>query len=88
MEVKMANIIKDTIITSEVKAKLFADPQVSALDIKVNTEDGIVKLSGNIDNQSIAVKALDIANNITGVTSVENHLTINETDDYDDNTLL
>jgi hyperosmotically inducible protein len=68
---------KDSVITTKIKAKFALDKAVSALHIKVDTDNkGIVTLSGNAKSQEEADKAVSIARGVEGVVSVENNITI------------
>lgn len=64
----------DTAITSEVKAKLLADSIVPSRKVKVVTTDGIVQLSGTVDNSREASRAESVAKAVDGVKSVKNDL--------------
>ena len=69
--------IADSEITTKIKAKLAADPDVSALDIKVETDkNGVVVLTGTAKSQAEANKAHAIAHSVEGVTKVINHIKI------------
>ena len=71
--------VKDSVITTKVKAAFAKDDQVSASHIKVNTENhGVVKLGGHAKTQAEADKAVSIARGIEGVTSVENSIKVGE----------
>ncbi|MEW6143669.1 MAG: BON domain-containing protein [Thermodesulfobacteriota bacterium] len=70
-------VIDDAVITSNVKTKLFADQDVSGFDVDVDTDKGVVKLSGVVDSQLESNKAESIARKVEGVVSVENNLKIN-----------
>jgi len=63
--------VSDAWITTKVKADLLASKDVSGLDIKVETTNGVVKLSGNVKNQVQADKAQAVAHKIDGVKSVD-----------------
>ncbi|ADE14741.1 transport-associated protein [Nitrosococcus halophilus Nc 4] len=68
--------VDDAWITSKVKSALVADPQVSGLDIQVETYRGIVQLSGFVDTKDQSREAEDVARSIEGVRDVENRLTV------------
>jgi hyperosmotically inducible protein len=68
--------IDDSVITSKVKTKLLRDPQVSGLDISVDTFKGRVALNGFVDNQSQIEQAVRLAREVQGVRTVENNLTV------------
>ena len=69
--------VKDSVITTKVKAKL-ADEKMSSLKhISVDTDNkGVVVLSGNVSTQADADKAVSIARGTDGVTAVRNDLQI------------
>jgi hyperosmotically inducible protein len=64
----------DAAITAKVKSALMADPDVKALQIDVDTKDGVVTLNGRVDQRTNVNKAVHIAQGVDGVRSVENHL--------------
>lgn len=69
--------VQDSIITSKIKAKMATDKQVSAMRIKVDTDQaGVVQLSGAAGSQEEADRAVAIAREVEGVTSVENKIEI------------
>lgn len=68
----------DGAITAKVKTALLADSDVKGLDVKVETTNGVVTLSGAVDNQTQIDKAVDIARKTEGVTNVTNQLTIKQ----------
>jgi len=72
----MKESISDTTITTKIKADFAVDKQVSALKIHVDTDKGVVKLSGNAKTQAEADKAVSIAKNTKGVVSVTNDLKV------------
>src|SRR5487761_1970255 len=69
--------VKDSIITTKIKAKL-ADEKISTLKhIKVDTDaKGAVVLRGRVKNQEEADRAASIARETEGVTSVTSHIRI------------
>ena len=71
---KAANAVGDAAITAKVKTALMADPDVKALQIDVDTKNGVVTLNGKVDQRTSVDKAVQIARGIDGVQSVENHL--------------
>jgi hyperosmotically inducible periplasmic protein len=63
--------IDDTLITTKVKASFAADPQVSALAITVETANGVVTLSGVVENEAERQRAIQLAQGMEGVTRVD-----------------
>lgn len=69
--------VKDSIITTKIKAKLAKEEMGSLVHIKVDTDsNGIVWLSGTAKTQEQIDKAVSIANDTEGVTSVNNDIKI------------
>lgn len=66
----------DTWITTKVKADLLATKDISGLEIKVETVNGVVTLSGDIDSRAEADKAVAVAKGIKGVSRVDNRLVV------------
>lgn len=73
--------VKDSVITTKVKAKL-ADEKISTLaHIKVDTDrKGGVVLSGKVKTAEEEAKAISIARETEGVTSVKSKLKIKKDD--------
>jgi hyperosmotically inducible periplasmic protein len=69
--------VKDSVITSKIKAKLAAEKDVSAMNITVDTDNnGVVVLGGTASSQAEKDKAHSIAHSVEGVTKVINHIKI------------
>ena len=73
---RVENAVGDAGITTEVKTKLLADSTVSGLKIDVDTEDGVVMLSGTVKTQAEKDQAVLLARQVGGVKDVMDHLTI------------
>jgi hyperosmotically inducible protein len=73
---RAGDTVGDAAITAKVKSALLADPDVKALQIDVDTKDGVVTLNGSADRTNNVDKAVRIARRIDGVKSVENHMTV------------
>jgi len=70
-------IVKDSVITTKIKAEMAKDKQVSALRIEVETDhSGMVQLTGTAKSQAEADKAVEIAKGVKGVTSVQNSIKV------------
>jgi len=70
--------LDDGVITSKVKAKLAADPEVNPFEIDVDTRNRVVYLSGMIDTWDERMEAERLARNTGGVIGVVNELQIGE----------
>jgi osmotically-inducible protein OsmY len=68
--------VSDSMITTKVKAGLVKAPETSALAIKVETEKGVVMLSGFAESKAEADRAEQVAKNVEGVTSVKNSIKV------------
>ncbi len=66
--------LDDSAITARVMAAFVADKEVSALDVKVETNNGVVLLSGSASSRQASDRAVRIARSVEGVKSVENHI--------------
>jgi len=65
------DVIDDAIITTKVKSSFVADAVVSALDIDVDTSQGVVKLTGVVNNEQERQRAIQIAHDTEGVKQVD-----------------
>jgi len=63
-------------ITAKVKTQLLRDPDVSGIQVKVETYRGQVQLSGFVDTPAQKTKAAEVARNVPGVRSVKNDLIV------------
>lgn len=70
--------IDDAAITTLVKAKLAADPEVNPFEIDVDTLDRVVYLRGTVDTPDERTEAEQLARRTDGVRGVVNELTIGE----------
>ena len=68
--------VADAVITTKIKADLFKEPELSAMAIKVETEKGIVMLSGFVDKKADAEKAVRLAKSVEGVTQVKSAIKV------------
>jgi hyperosmotically inducible protein len=73
---KAGNAVSDSTITAEVKSALAADPQLSALRIEVDTNNGVVTLTGPAPDEQSKSRATQIAAGPKGVMRVENRLAV------------
>lgn len=73
---KTGSYVDDSWITTKVKSEMVADKSVKARDINVNTNKGVVTLSGTADSWDESNKAAEIARKVKGVTMVENDIRV------------
>ena len=63
--------VTDSWITTKVKSDLLATKHVSGTEVKVQTSNGLVSLSGTVKSQAERNKAISVAKGIKGVKRVE-----------------
>jgi hyperosmotically inducible protein len=68
----------DARITSEVKLKFAADDTVKALNIDVDTSNGIVTLNGSVNSRNELEQAVRLAKQVDGVKQVKTNLTVSK----------
>ena len=66
----------DTAITTKVKAGLVKEPNLESLGIHVETEKGVVMLSGFVNSKEEADKAVKVAKSVDGVTKVKSAIKV------------
>lgn len=66
----------DSVITAKVKAEIFKDESLKSSEINVETFKGVVQLSGFVNSQADIDRAVEIARNVKGVTSVKNDMRV------------
>lgn len=73
--------VKDSVITTKIKAKLAAEHIASLGDIHVDTDkNGVVWLSGSVKTQEAADRAVSIATATAGVKRVHSDLRVARSD--------
>lgn len=68
--------IDDASITASIKGKYLVDDTLKALDISVDTVQGVVTLTGPVQSGTAKELATQIAENVEGVVRVNNQLTV------------
>jgi len=67
---RTASAVADSWITTKVRSTLMYSSNVNAKDIKINTDKGVVTLSGKVSSGVERALAIELAENIRGVKSV------------------
>jgi hyperosmotically inducible protein len=75
-DMKSDQPVKDSFITTKVKAELAKDKGTSARDIHVTTKGGVVMLDGTVASQAEKELAEHDAKRVKGVVAVHNGLTV------------
>jgi osmotically-inducible protein OsmY len=68
--------VDDTVITTKVKAAILADPVTKVMQVNVETFKGVVQLSGFVESQAVATRAVEVTRGVAGVNSVKNDMRI------------
>lgn len=68
--------IGDAAITSKIKTKLAADPELNPFNIDVDTSNGRVTLSGRVRSEAAKAEAEKLARDTKGVVSVTNEIKV------------
>ncbi len=69
-------LVDDSVITTEVNAKIVQEPDLSYWKIDVDSKEGNVILTGFVISRAAEEKALSIARSVKGVKSVKSLLKI------------
>jgi len=68
--------LHDSAITSTVKQKIAGDPELRNFQITVETNAGVVQLSGFVSSTQASVKAEELARSVENVSEVKNRLIV------------
>ena len=68
--------VKDAAITTKIKTALDTNPITKSYTIHVDTDNGVVTLSGDVPNSSVSSEAAKVARNTEHVKSVRNDLKV------------
>jgi hyperosmotically inducible protein len=66
----------DGVISARIRAALLLDPAMGGADVSVNTDHGVVNLTGVVASREQAAIASAHAQAEDGVTRVDDHLTV------------
>jgi len=70
--------VDDAWITSKITAKFTADPEVNPFEIDVDTDQGVVRLSGMVETEGQRSEAVELARHTKGVKSVTNDIKLGD----------
>lgn len=74
---KPVTVVKESVITTKIKAKLASEYPATATQINVDTDDtGTVWLRGSVESAAVSDKAVAIASGTEGVRAVKSELVI------------
>ncbi len=78
-ERSFASRVEDATVTADVKLHILSNDNIGGLDIDVDTKDGRVTLTGQVNSSVEKDLAGTIAKNVDGVKSIDNKLTVSRT---------
>lgn len=68
--------VDDSVLTARVKTALLQEPDLKSLDVSVQTQNGVVLLSGFVRDEGQRRKALKAAGGVSGVASVKDAMAV------------
>ena len=68
--------LSDGSLTAKIKSKMALDDSVKALSIDIDTKDTVVTLSGSVSSEAERAKAVQLARETSGVTTVNDRLVV------------
>jgi hypothetical protein len=68
--------VSDQTLLTDIQAKLYADPTAKSANVKVSVANGVATLTGDAPSSDVALKVVDIANGTSGITRVDNQLSV------------
>lgn len=71
-----ADVVKDATVTASIKTQLLANTNTDGLDIHVETDNGTVVLTGQVESEEQSDLAEQLAENVSGVKDVDNKLSV------------
>jgi hyperosmotically inducible periplasmic protein len=75
-DVAASPAVTDTMITAKVKADMAADKTAKAMDVHVETQKGVVMLSGFVASKAEADRAVELARGVKGVSDVKSSIQV------------
>jgi osmotically-inducible protein OsmY len=73
--------VDDATLTTKVKSALLADTRLKAMHVSVETDHGTVMLGGTVDSKDLESAAIKIANQVDGVKTVQDNITVRNAQD-------
>lgn len=78
----LAQAVSDSAVTASIKEKLEANEMNRFDGVAVTSHNGVVTLTGSVQNEQAMKKVVDIAHDADGVTRVDNNLTVKAPSQY------
>jgi len=76
LEIAAGEPVDDTMLANDVSEALSDDPELEIMDLRVQAEDGLVLIGGNVSRESQLAIATAVAEAVPGVRYVENRLRV------------
>jgi hypothetical protein len=76
LSVACSRMRSDEAITTDLKAKMFSDPQLKSANLNVITQKGVVTLSGEVPDDATRLAAYKLASEMPGVTKVNDQMSV------------
>jgi len=73
-----AEFVDDAKLQDNVKQALERDPQLANHKFKVDTKNGVVTVSGNVNDERYRGKAIQVIQGVKGVRAVKNNITLGD----------
>jgi hyperosmotically inducible periplasmic protein len=74
----VGQVVDDSALTAAVKGKLIADQTMQSYKVNVETQNGIVQLTGFVDSSDAKNRASEVARSVDGVKDVRNDLEVRQ----------
>ena len=74
----VGQVVDDSALTAAVKGQLIADQTMQSYKVNVETQNGVVQLTGFVDSDKARSRAAEIARSVNGVKNVRNDLEIRQ----------
>lgn len=74
----VGQVVDDSALTAAVKGKLVADQTMQSYKVNVETQNGVVQLTGFVDSSEAKNRAAEVARSVDGVKDVRNDLEIRQ----------
>ncbi len=68
--------VDDATLATQIKSQMFSDVQLNGANLEVTSKDGQVTLTGTVASDAARYKAYKIANEMAGVTKVNDQITV------------
>jgi hypothetical protein len=68
----------DDAITTDLKARMFSDPQLKSANLSVSTHNGVVTLSGEVPDDATRLAAYKLASEAPGVAKVDDQMAVTQ----------